>query len=75
MLQLPPGYPWVFSKIFGLFGPAVWSAIANIHTYKYLFMSEERKSVKMFIRFLVGQFICLQLFNDYENHEINSTLN
>ena len=38
-------------------------------------MSEERKSVKMFIRFLVGQFICLQLFNDYENHEINSTLN
>ena len=30
--MLPPGYPWVPSKKFSPFGPAVWPAKGNIQT-------------------------------------------
>ena len=35
------GHPWVFTKNFSPSGLAVWSAIANIYTNKYLYMREE----------------------------------
>ena len=37
--MLPPWYPWVPSKDFSQFGPAVWPAIANINMF--INMSEE----------------------------------
>ena len=52
MLHVTPGS---FLKKIQPFGPAVWTAIAYIYTYKYVYMSEE-------LYFIDTEYIIIILF-------------
>ena len=68
---ISPRYPWVSSKKFSQFGPAVWPTIANIYTNtkEYIYMSDEVYYIEKiyFLWALTGKIIHLIMIESKED--------